>query len=71
MNEVKNLRTWIEIDEQALIHNFKIFQKILSPKTELMAVVKANAYGHGINVVGSILKSHKLKAKSCLWFGVD
>src|SRR3989338_4093182 len=71
MSLIKNLRTWVEIDKRALIHNLKTFQKIIGRETELMAVVKANAYGHGINVVGSILKSYKLKAKSCLWFGVD
>lgn len=44
----KGLRTWIEINKKAILHNFSVFKKLLSKKTRLMAVVKSNAYGHGI-----------------------
>jgi alanine racemase len=37
----------VEIDQQALIHNVQQFKAFLKPGTELMAVVKADAYGHG------------------------
>lgn len=40
-------RAWVEIDRAALIHNVQQLKQILSPRTELMAVVKADAYGHG------------------------
>lgn len=40
-------RAWVEIDYGALAHNLRQFKSLLSPKTELMAVVKADAYGHG------------------------
>jgi alanine racemase len=40
--------SWVEIDSQALVHNTKACKGLLSPKTKLCAVVKANAYGHGI-----------------------
>lgn len=40
-------RAWVEIDYGALAHNVGQLRSILSPQTELMAVVKADAYGHG------------------------
>ncbi len=42
------LRTWIEVDRKAIRHNFDVFKSLISPKTKLMAVVKSNAYGHGL-----------------------
>jgi len=38
---------WAEIDLGALDYNVREFKKLLSPRTRLMAVVKADAYGHG------------------------
>ncbi|MDP4038847.1 MAG: alanine racemase, partial [bacterium] len=42
------LRTWLEIDTKALKNNFSLFKKVVGPKIKLMAVVKSNAYGHGL-----------------------
>lgn len=39
--------TIAEIDLQAIRHNLHQIQKLLPPATFIMAVVKANAYGHG------------------------
>ncbi|HXF63994.1 MAG TPA: alanine racemase [Caldilineaceae bacterium] len=39
--------TWIEVDCQALTANVKQIRRRLGPDCLLMAVVKANAYGHG------------------------
>ncbi len=39
---------WIEINRPALRHNVDLFRSLISPGTELAAVVKANAYGHGL-----------------------
>lgn len=44
-------RAWLEINPSALAHNIKQLRSLLSPTTELMAVVKANAYGHGAILV--------------------
>lgn len=41
-------KTWIELDSRALRHNVGVFRKLLAPKTKLWAVVKSNAYGHGL-----------------------
>lgn len=40
-------RAWIEIDLDNLEHNAKELQKAMPPQCSLMAVVKAEAYGHG------------------------
>lgn len=40
-------RLWAEIDLNALTYNFQQIKTLISPKTKVMAVVKANAYGHG------------------------
>ncbi len=40
-------RAWVEINLAALSHNIFQIRKLLSPLTKLMAVVKADAYGHG------------------------
>lgn len=42
------LRTWIEIDRKAIKHNFGVFKSLIPKTTKLMAVVKSNAYGHGL-----------------------
>lgn len=61
----KNLRTWIEIDRQALDSNLKRLSRVAGTR-RVMAVVKSNAYGHGIVLVSKLLARHKR-----LWFGVD
>ena len=43
----KPKRAWIEISLEHLTSNVNAIQSILKPKTEIMGVVKANAYGHG------------------------
>ena len=40
-------RAWIEVNDQALIYNVQQLKGLLSAKTQLMGVVKADAYGHG------------------------
>lgn len=41
-------RTWAEIDLDALAHNMCEIRKITNPNSMIMAVVKADAYGHGV-----------------------
>jgi alanine racemase len=38
---------WAEIDLKAIAHNVAELRRITQPKARLMAVVKANGYGHG------------------------
>ncbi|HCH27969.1 MAG TPA: alanine racemase [Ruminococcaceae bacterium] len=48
-------RTWVEIDTNALKHNFEII-KAISGDSKVMAVVKANAYGHHVDIVAPLLQ---------------
>lgn len=40
-------RCWAEIDRAALRHNLAVLRGLLPPDCRIMAVVKADAYGHG------------------------
>ncbi len=55
----------IEISKKNLLHNFKLFRSVVNPKTEILSVVKADAYGHGLEQVASVLDS------KTDYFGVD
>ncbi len=41
-------RTWVEVDRGAIENNARTLKALLSEGTALMAVVKSNAYGHGM-----------------------
>ena len=43
--------SWLEIDLETLAGNIAAFRRQLAPGTRLAAVVKANAYGHGADLV--------------------
>ena len=55
---------WIELDAGAVAHNVGVFRSVLSTETKLLAVVKANAYGHGLAEFAPIAAEH------IDWFGV-
>lgn len=40
--------TWAEIDLEAIAHNYRTIKNHLTKGTKILAVVKANAYGHGM-----------------------
>jgi NAD(P)-dependent dehydrogenase (short-subunit alcohol dehydrogenase family) len=48
-------RTWVEISREALGANTQLLQSLINEETTLCAVLKANAYGHGIELIGKIL----------------
>lgn len=52
MNFLK--RAWAEIDTNAIKHNFGII-KSEAGTSKVMAVVKANAYGHSVKIVAPVL----------------
>lgn len=39
-------RVWLEVDLDAVTHNLKTIRRTVGKNSEIMAVVKANAYGH-------------------------
>jgi serine/alanine racemase len=55
-------RAWIEIDLNSLKNNAKELQKAMPENCELMAVMKANAYGHGAFAVSTYLEKMGVKA---------
>ena len=48
-------RAWVEIHTQNLRHNLEVAREISG--CELMAVVKAGAYGHGLETISRVLES--------------
>ena len=42
---------WAEIDLNAIAHNLSMVRQVIKPSTAVMAVVKANGYGHGATAV--------------------
>ncbi len=49
-------RAWAEIDLDAIAHNTREIKKLTGSKVEMMGVVKADAYGHGVlEVVRTLL----------------
>lgn len=48
-------RTWAEINLDALEHNIREIRKITNPNAQIMAVVKADAYGHGVAKCAEVL----------------
>ena len=44
--------TWVEVDQSAIAHNIQQIRQIIGNNVSLMAVVKADAYGHGAVATG-------------------
>ena len=57
--------TWAEIDLDALVHNFKEIRKKVGPDVGVMAIVKAQGYGHGMVQVSRVLEKEGIN-----YFGV-
>ncbi|HEY3397256.1 MAG TPA: alanine racemase [Armatimonadota bacterium] len=45
--------TYVAVDKLALGHNLRQVRGLLDPGTALLAVVKANGYGHGLELAGA------------------
>jgi len=55
---MKKPLSYIEISKENLLHNIATFRSILGDQKKLVAVVKANAYGHGMKEVAEIAENH-------------
>jgi len=66
----KRDRAWIEISRKNLRHNLEVFRKLLAPRSTPIWVVKANAYGHGIELVAKEI-SRTIRKGRGEWFAVD
>ncbi|MFE4107836.1 alanine racemase [Almyronema epifaneia] len=62
---MRHCRAWVEIDLAALKHNVEQIKASLAARSDLMAVVKADAYGHGaVTVAKTALQA------GASWLGV-
>ncbi len=58
-------RAWVEVDLGALSHNYRLIRGLIGPQRRILAVVKADAYGHGAPEVAL-----RLEAEGADLFGV-
>jgi len=65
INKEADLLNWAEINLEAIAHNIKQLHQHLQPGTQLMAVVKKNAYGHG-----AVQVAKAAVAAGAEWLGV-
>jgi alanine racemase len=56
--------TWVELDREALLHNVRALRALTCP-ARFMAVVKGNAYGHGMTEIARAIEPE------VDWFGVN
>ena len=56
---------WAEVSLSALRHNFRVLQQHLGAEVTICAVVKCNAYGHGVEECAPALEQ-----AGASWFGV-
>jgi alanine racemase len=54
------------ISRKALVHNIHEFRRIIGPRRKFLAVVKANAYGHGICEVARVAVANGVD-----WLGIN
>ncbi|NLW60091.1 MAG: alanine racemase [Firmicutes bacterium] len=57
--------TWVEIDRAAIRANLRGIKALVGPECQVMAVVKAEAYGHGASAVAQLATAEGID-----WFGV-
>ena len=48
---------WVEIDKGALRRNTRAFKELLEPGVRMMAVIKADAYGHGAYQCAKVMRA--------------
>ena len=65
-NWEKTKRTWVEIDLDALAHNFAEIRSRLRPGVKTCCVIKADGYGHGAVTIG-----HEYERLGADWFAVS
>ncbi len=54
-------RSWVEVNLNTLVNNLNIYRASLQSPHEIMAVVKANAYGHGDVQISKVLQDNGIR----------
>ncbi len=65
LSPMRCCRAWVEINLSALADNVRSIKSLLPPNTDLMTVVKADAYGHGAVSVAQVALT-----SGATWLGV-
>lgn len=65
LSPMRCCRAWVEINLAALAHNVRTLKALLPAGTDLMSVVKADAYGHGAVTVARVVLN-----SGATWLGV-
>jgi alanine racemase len=60
------MNAWVEVNLENIANNVSSLRKFINPKSEMLAVVKANAYGHGLVEVSKVVVKNGIT-----WLGVD
>ncbi|HHY47829.1 MAG TPA: alanine racemase [Firmicutes bacterium] len=64
-DEVSDRPTRVDVDLSAIAHNVREIRRLVGPSREIMAVVKADAYGHGAEQVSCVALN-----SGATWLGV-
>ncbi len=64
-SRIETRPNWAEVSLAALRHNFRVLQQHVGPGVTICAVVKCNAYGHGVEECAPALQQ-----AGATWFGV-
>jgi len=59
-------KTWIEINQRALANNVKEIRSHINLKTNLWAVIKSNAYGHGLWTFAQAVREIQYKGQDAI-----
>ena len=60
MEDFTKMRTWAQVDLNALAHNYHALRALTPDGCKFLGLVKANAYGHG-----AVPVAKKLEALGC------
>lgn len=58
--EQKAHKTVLEVNLGAVVHNLNVYNRLLTPGTKMMVMVKAAGYGSGAAELGRLLEFHKV-----------
>ncbi|UJB31291.1 alanine racemase [Chromobacterium sp. Beijing] len=58
--DIRQSNAWLEIDAQAFAHNLSLIRQGLGKQTQLCAVMKADAYGHGLALLMPTILAQKI-----------
>ncbi len=58
--QIKDFNCWLEIDKKKFFKNIEWVKKFIGPQVRIAAVLKSNAYGHGLELIATLCEEHTL-----------